>query len=588
MKIVWVLLNGGFVRNYDGAIRALAAQGHTIVLAYQTTRNKDGLDYIRGDRLKAEYPGQVQVEQIPVPRTSAWATLTYTVRRLMDYMRYYEPSFAHATALRDRSAKGLLPSFKWLADKTGRLSGSRAIMRRLLMQLERVAPPEPVAVDFLRAHSPDLLMVTPLVDPGSRQVDFVKAARMLGIPSGVGVASWDNLTNKGLMRVVPDRVFVWNDAQKKEAVDFHGARPEQVVVTGAQIFDRWFEWRPTESRAEFCRKVGLPDDRPYLLYLGSSPFIAPKEAEFAERWLRELRKSKDPDVARAAVLIRPHPSNYRHWLSYDLTPFGPVAFWPPFESSPFDPGYDDDYAASLWHSAAVVGINTSAMIEAGILRRPVATLRVKEYAHSQAGTLHFEHLRSVEGGLVYDHADIGEHLALLGRALRGEPGLADKSAAFVRGFVRPHGGDEPATPRLVAAIQQAATLRPAPQPVTAALRYQRTLVYPLAWAMSGVTDSGGHPWWVNILRLAIRIGVYGLYGIYQLRVGATSVHRFVREHGKAAQKRVRRSAHSAWYESTQAIGRVSQRLVKQLNRSFRRTGSAVKQKLRSAMAGRSN
>ena len=32
------------------------------------------------------------------------------------------------------------------------------------------------------------------------------------------VLSWDNLTNKGLIRVQPDQVFVWNEAQKAEAV----------------------------------------------------------------------------------------------------------------------------------------------------------------------------------------------------------------------------------------------------------------------------------------------------------------------------------------------------------------------------------
>ena len=277
MKIVWILLNGGFVRNYDGAIRLLASQGHDILLAYQTTRNKEGLDYIRGDRLKAEFPERIRVEQAPPSRTDAWGALTYAVRRLQDYLRYFEPSFARAKALRERSAKGLRPMFKRLADSAGRWAPSRSGLRRILGWLERVAPPDPTALAFLRAEAPDLVMVTPLVDPGSRQVDYVKAARQLGIPSGVGVASWDNLTNKGLLRVVPDRVFVWNDAQKAEAVAFHGATPEQAVVTGAQIFDRWFDWQPPTTRAEFCARVGLADDRPYILYLGSSPFIAPKE-----------------------------------------------------------------------------------------------------------------------------------------------------------------------------------------------------------------------------------------------------------------------------------------------------------------------
>ena len=70
-----------------------------------------------------------------------------------------------------------------------------------------------------------MLLVTPLVDIGSDQVDYVKAAQRLGIRSALPVLSWDNLTNKGLIRVQPDRVYVWNEAQKAEAVAMHDADP---------------------------------------------------------------------------------------------------------------------------------------------------------------------------------------------------------------------------------------------------------------------------------------------------------------------------------------------------------------------------
>jgi hypothetical protein len=89
--------------------------------------------------------------------------------------------------------------------------------------------------------------------------------------------------------VLPERIVVWNEAQKTEAVSLHRARPEQVVVTGAQLFDRWFAARPTRSREAFCRDVGLDPSRPFVLYLGSSMFIAPDEVPFAERWVAALR-----------------------------------------------------------------------------------------------------------------------------------------------------------------------------------------------------------------------------------------------------------------------------------------------------------
>ena len=101
-------------------------------------------------------------------------------------------------------------------------------------------------------------------------------------------------------------VTVWNEQQRCEAVELHGVAPDRVEVTGAQLFDRWFERRPSQSREDFCAMVGLPTDRPIVLYTGSSVFIAPSaiEAPFARRWIQALRASSDPIVANAAVIVR--------------------------------------------------------------------------------------------------------------------------------------------------------------------------------------------------------------------------------------------------------------------------------------------
>ena len=46
----------------------------------------------------------------------------------------------------------------------------------------------------------------------------------------------------------------------------------------------------------------------------------------------------------------------------------------------------------LCHSAAVVGLNTSAMIEAAIVGRPVLTVLLPEFRDNQEGTVHFHYL----------------------------------------------------------------------------------------------------------------------------------------------------------------------------------------------------
>ena len=99
---------------------------------------------------------------------------------------------------------------------------------------ERAIPVCAPIVDFLREQAPDVLLVSPLVDAASEQVDWIKAARACGIRSAVCIASWDNLTNKGLMRVEPDLVVVWNEAQKQEAHEYH-------------YIPRARSWRPARS-----------------------------------------------------------------------------------------------------------------------------------------------------------------------------------------------------------------------------------------------------------------------------------------------------------------------------------------------------
>ena len=46
----------------------------------------------------------------------------------------------------------------------------------------------------------------------------VKSAKAIGVPVVFPVFSWDNLSTKGLIHVQPDRVLVWNEHQKREAV----------------------------------------------------------------------------------------------------------------------------------------------------------------------------------------------------------------------------------------------------------------------------------------------------------------------------------------------------------------------------------
>jgi hypothetical protein len=109
---------------------------------------------------------------------------------------------------------------------------------------------------------------------------------------------------------------------------------------------------------------------------------------------------------------------------------------------------------TVYHSAAIVGLNTSAEIEAAIVGRPVFTI-VDDNARGQQGTLHFHYLLRHRGGPVELANDFEQHLTQLGDALAGRYDRAPVDA-FVQWFVRPHGLSTPVAPRVADAIEMLA------------------------------------------------------------------------------------------------------------------------------------
>jgi hypothetical protein len=158
--------------------------------------------------------------------------------------------------------------------------------------------------------------------------------------------------------------------------------------------------------------------------------------------VRALRASSDPGVRDVNVLIRPHPSRTAEWDSVDWRQPG-VALW---GANPIDEESRGDYFESLHYSQAVVGLNTSAFIEAGIVGRPVMAILPEEFRENQEGTLHFRYLLNVAGGLLTVSRSLEEHARQLASVLAGDTSaIVARQHEFVREFVRPRGLDVSAT-----------------------------------------------------------------------------------------------------------------------------------------------
>lgn len=468
MEILFVMQHTGYIRNYEPVILELAQRGHAVRLAFNSSKERDGKQN-EGllESVRAASPNITADEALAPRRAGGWEKSSVIIRTLRDCLRYLTPRYKNAHDLRARifnrftkifgtfgralPLTGLLRLYATLSGNTGVRLFSGALRR-----VERFVPVDPRIHAYIADTNPDILLVTPLIDFASPQVDYIKSARALGIPCALCVHSWDNLTNKGLIHVPPDRVIVWNEAQKKEAIEMHDVAAQAVLITGAQCYDKWFERRPSRSREQFLADTGLPASSAQVItYLCSSPFIAPDEVGFVMRWIESLRAHEQ--TKNAAILIRPHPQNARQWEAVNVEQMSAVSIWPRAGANPINDQAKNDFYDSMYFADAVVGINTSAMIESGTLGKAVFTILDDQFKGTQEGTLHFHHL--VEGGLLNVANDLPRHVEQMAEVLRDTGASREQVLGFIRSFVRPHGLEKPCTPFVADAIESLASLK---------------------------------------------------------------------------------------------------------------------------------
>jgi hypothetical protein len=470
MKILLLMRHPGFARNFEWVIRELNRRGHKVQLGFERDWSADDDEIIA--RILGDYD-HVSCERVP-KRGDHWVSLAADLRQAINYLRYLRPEYQRAPKLRARAEKKApalvvrLSQSPFLGTPVGLrlLGGSLRACESALPRARRIDR-------YLKRGAFDLVMTTPLV-VDTTQVDWIRSASFARVPTGFPVASWDNLTLKGLVLEAPDRTYVWNEIQREEARKYHRIRAETVAVVGAHSFDHWFTWKPSASRAEFCQRVGLDPAEPFILYVCSSDLISPDERPLVTRWIDAVRSHAA--LRGVGVLVRPHLQGVS-WIDNPLADYPNAAVWPITGENPFQTGRRNDYYDSIYHAAAVVGINTTALIEAAIVGRRTFTYTAEEAYGGQEGTLHFHYLVKDNGGALTVGQSLREHAEHLAQALSSTEESDPWRERFLASFVRPHGLERQAAPDLVDDLEHfVAEFTPARRGLPHPMRYLALVV----------------------------------------------------------------------------------------------------------------
>jgi hypothetical protein len=244
--------------------------------------------------------------------------------------------------------------------------------------LDRLAS-HPWADELFDKYRPSLLVTS---NPGLifSEIPLLRTAARRGVRSMAVDPSWDNFTNKLIPVRRVNRLIVWNDLMKQQAIDLHGYAPGDVRVAGTPQWDLYFQSGTLISRDDFCATVGADPGR-RLVTLTTTPRELYPHHDHVLRVMVEAMQSgawREP----AQILVRLHPRDELDaYAAFRGLPH--VIIEKPFrETVRAGDGLSVDVTAdnqrhlanTMRHSDVVVNVASTLAIEAAIFDTPVVNI----------------------------------------------------------------------------------------------------------------------------------------------------------------------------------------------------------------------
>lgn len=432
LKILFVIRAVEHYYYFKSIVENLCQRGHKVKALFDKGCSSKTLKDLNDIKIK----DKIDFSWAPRGPVSKWRKILFHLRDLLSW-QHYAKLIGQSSFYKERWEKYYLffPFKIILRLPGGRSFLSSELVGKMIKLVDKLLPPEGKILTEICDFSPDVVVATPANMPfSSCDQEYLKAAKSFKIPTVIPVFSWDNLTTKGLIHFKPNVLLAWNKIQVDEAVKHHGINKAHIRITGAPLFDFWFTGRkPSATREEFCKVHGLNPDRPILIYFETSDSLTGDERWLVKLLSQELKKSQDSRLKNTQIIARPHPFK----SCFKKFKYPNVFIIPKHESWPDTEASIQLYYDSLYYSCAAFGINTSGMIDAAIMDKPIISLLAERYRSTQIETEHFRHLvKNNVLKLVKTPQDFAE---VLERILRGQDLHKKQRQSFVKKFIRPGG-----------------------------------------------------------------------------------------------------------------------------------------------------
>ena len=228
---------------------------------------------------------------------------------------------------------------------------------------------------YFDKYKPNLVFLAHLFD--EPEVNLLREAKRRRVKSVGFINSWDKVTSRAMMRLLPNKSIVFNEIVKKELIKYDEMKEKDIFVSGLPQYDYLFD-NQFISREMFCSIKNLDPKKEIIVYATMGRAFSTTDWDIID-FLEDLTKNnklKKP----SQLLVRFQPNDFfdkeevekRPWLKYDQ----PGIRFSSKRGVDWDMDFKDlDHLKNtLHHMALVISYASSIGIDAAVYDKPIINI----------------------------------------------------------------------------------------------------------------------------------------------------------------------------------------------------------------------
>ena len=196
---------------------------------------------------------------------------------------------------------------------------ARSWVRKLVRWLDYFIVRDNFFVSYFEKYKPSVVFFAHLFD--GLEINLLKEAKRRNIKTIGFINSWDKLTARNIIRVLPDKLLVFNNLVKEEAIKHADMAGKNIYVTGIPSYDWHVNYKPL-SREDFFKTKQLDLNKNLVVYAPMGKTFSNSDWEVIDFLESNIKSGQ---IKNAQLMVRFQPNDFvdelelkkRSWLVYD-------------------------------------------------------------------------------------------------------------------------------------------------------------------------------------------------------------------------------------------------------------------------------